>query len=222
MAAQVGAINLLEQWDQVRQQLAAARLQLLEEQNQHAQTREKLVDSEEYRTYAATHIADLDEAIRLIQDRLDQERQARELLQGQLQQRQDAIRQLEDQVLLRDHHVGDAQAQVQMRDRLIEGLRQEIEAIIRLKNRAIRIRDLVIAILTLSLEIERENTVKAATVSTTLTAGFFISPPWAIAAGLATALFGAIKGDLHNAKQSHLQLQVNRLQEELDQVKRAR
>lgn len=222
MAAQVGGINLLEQWDQVRQQLAAARLQLLEEQNQHAQTREKLIDSEQYRAYATRHIADLDESIQLIEARLDLERQAREDLQAQLVQRQAQVHQLEDQVLLRDHHVGDGLAQVQMRDRLIEGLRQEIEAILRLKNRAIRIRDLVIAILTLSLEIERENTQKAATVSTTLTAGFFISPPWAIAAGLATALFGAVKGDLHNAKQTHLQQQINHLQEELDQVKRAR
>ncbi|MBX7066751.1 MAG: hypothetical protein K1X28_05930 [Parachlamydiales bacterium] len=213
---------VLQQWHRARAELAQARSQLLEEQNQHAVTKEKLVDGEAYRTYAKAHIADLETSVELIRNRLRDEERIKADLQDQLRQKQGAMNALMDQLLLRDHNVVDIQAQIAIRDRLIVELQQEIDSIVRLKNRAIRIRDLVIEILTLALEIERENTTKAATVSTTLTAELFICPPLAIATGVGLLALGAMKGNLHNARQAEMQKQMNQLQDQLELVKRSR
>lgn len=212
--------NLLQQWGQARAQLVQMKQTLIEEQNLHANTKEKLSNSVNYEVYAKKHIEELEACIPIFEQRLRKEEQIRNDLQLRLQEVQGKVHELEDQVQLRQRHEGDVRAEIENRNQIILGLQEEIASIIRLKNRAIRIRDLVIEILTLSLQIEKENTPKAATISGGLAAAFLISPPYAIAAGALTMLLGAAKGDLNNTQQSAWQDRINQLQAELESVKR--
>ncbi len=214
--------NLLEQWNQDQLVIGQLKERLLAEQEHLADVQVDLVNKDRQYQNSQHRVRELEENLAVLRGRLRREDELRANLRAQLQEAQNGQNVLGDQNEQLRHQHADLRHELRARDQLIGALNREILEMIRLRNRDIRIRDLVIEILWLKLQIAEEDTTKAAAICTTIGLQSIVSPAWGITSACTLLFLGAVNGNLDSTKQIDHRKRIQLLQEELEMVKRLR